>query len=91
MPRLAQPAGSEDAQDPIALLGNLVKAGILRFLRLNPDVTMGTIADGLQLGATTLHPYLKELEGAGLILTDAPPGESRRGTWMKYRVNNEAV
>ncbi|GAA2978576.1 hypothetical protein GCM10010460_12300 [Microbacterium terrae] len=33
MPRLAQPAGSEDAQEPVAIVGNLVKIGILRVLR----------------------------------------------------------
>lgn len=93
MPRLAQPAGSEDAQDPIALLGNLVKAAILRYLRGNPDVTVGPICDALQLGPTTIQPRLNELETAGLVIADPPmtAGESRKGIWVKYRVNNEAV
>ncbi|MGN6218854.1 MAG: helix-turn-helix domain-containing protein [Microbacterium sp.] len=93
MPRLAQPAGSEDAQDPISLLGNLVKAGIIRYLRSNPDVTVGAICDALALGRTTIQPLLNELEAAGLIIADPPtlPGGSRRGVWVRYRVNNEAV
>lgn len=93
MPRLAQPAGSEDAQDPIALLGNLVKAAILRFLRSNPDVTVGPICDALALGPTTIQPRLNELEAAGLVIADPPSsaGGSRKGVWVKYRVNNEAV
>lgn len=91
MPKLAQPAGSEAAQDPVALLGNLVKAGIIRFLRAHPDVTMGSISGGLQLGPTTIHPYLRDLEAAGLVIADTPPGEARRRTWVRYRVNDEAV
>lgn len=93
MPRLAQPAGSEDAHDPIALLGNLVKAAILRYLRSNPDVTVGPICEALDLGPTTIQPRLNELAAAGLVIADPPmvPGESRKGVWVKYRVNNEAV
>ena len=72
MPRLAQPAGSEDAQDPIGLLGNLVKAAILRYLRSNPDVTVGPICDALDLGPTTVQPRLNELEAAGLVIADPP-------------------
>ena len=93
MPRIAQPVGSEDAQDPIAHLGNIVKAAVLRYLREHPDVTMGSICDALDLGATTVQPRLNELQAAGLVLADPPmvPGESRRGIWVRYRVNDEAV
>ena len=93
MPRLAQPAGSEDAQDPIALLGNLVKAAILRYLRANPGVTVGPICDALDLVPTTVQPRLNELEAAGLVIADpaTEPGVSRKGVWVKYSVNNEAV
>lgn len=91
MPRLAQPAGSEDAQEPVGILGNLVKTGILRVLRANPDVTIGPICDALELGSTTVQPYLVELEAANIVIADPPAGEARRGSWVKYRVNNEAV
>ncbi|MDD7961416.1 winged helix-turn-helix domain-containing protein [Microbacterium thalli] len=93
MPRLAQPAGSEDAQDPIGLLGNLVKAAILRYLRSNPDVTVGPICDALDLGPTTVQPRLNELESAGLVIADPPavPGESRKGVWVKYSADNDAI
>jgi len=93
VPKLAQPAGSGDAQEPVAILGNLVKAGILRYLRANPNVTVGPICDALQLGPTTVLPRLKELEAAGLVVADPPTTEaqSRRGVWVKYRTNNEAV
>ena len=91
MPRLAQPAGSDDAQEPVAILGNLVKAGILRVLRTNPDVTIGPLCDALELGPSTVQPYLAELETAGIVIADPPMGEGRKGSWVKYRVNNEAV
>lgn len=91
MPRLAQPAGSEDAQEPVAILGNLVKAGILRVLRTNPDVTIRPICDALGLGPTTIQPYLAELEAANIVVADPPMSEVRKGAWVKYRVNNEAV
>ena len=91
MPRLAQPAGSEDAQEPVAILGNLVKAGIVRVLRANPDATIRPICDALELGPTTVQPYLAELEAANIVIGDPPIGEGRKGSWVKYRVNNEAV
>lgn len=93
MPRLAQPAGSEDAQVPVALLGNLVKASILRYLRSNPGATIRPICDTLALAATTVQPRLNELEAAGLVIS-APPwaeGVDRRGISVRYSVNNEAV
>lgn len=93
MPRYAQPAGSEDAHEPIALLGNLVKVAILRYLRANPDTTIGPICEALDLGPTTVQPRLNELETAGLIISNPPltSGGSRRGIWVTYRADNEAV
>ncbi|MGC5172039.1 helix-turn-helix domain-containing protein [Microbacterium sp. DT81.1] len=91
MPRLAQPAGSEDAQEPVAILGNLVKAGIVRTLRENPDVTIRSICQALELGPTTVQPYLAELEASRIVIADPPMSESRKGVWVRYRVNNEAV
>lgn len=92
MPRLAQPAGSDDAQDPVALLGSLVKAGILRFLRENPNRTAGEIADALELGRPNVHARLGELVDGGLVIADRPRGDvSSRGVVMRYHVDNEAV
>jgi len=93
MPRVARPTGSESAEEPIALLGSLVKAGLLRYLRENPDVTIGAISDALSLPTTTIRPRLRDLQAAGLVLADPPwtEDESRRGQWIRYRVDNEAV
>ncbi|MBW9111887.1 helix-turn-helix transcriptional regulator [Microbacterium trichothecenolyticum] len=75
------------------MLGNLVKASILRYVRANPETTMKPICDALALGPTTIHPRLVELESAGLIIADPPmaDGQPRGGVWVRYRVNNEAV
>ena len=91
MPRLAQPAGSEDAREPVAILGNLVKVGILRVLRENPDVTIRPVCDALALGPTTVQPYLAELEIAGVVIADPPRGERSKGSWVKYRVDDRAL
>jgi len=93
MPRLAQPAGSEDAGDPIAHLGNLINAGILRYLRVHPNTTVGPIASALELRPTTIKPRLDQLDEAGLVISDPPAsgGQPRRGVWITYRANDEAV
>ncbi len=70
-----------------------MKAAILRYLRSHPDVTVGPICDALDLGPTTVQPRLNELEAAGLVIADPPmvPGESRKGVWVKYSADNEAI
>ena len=39
------------------------------------------------------QPRLNELEAAGLVIADPPmvPGESRKGVWVKYSADNEAI
>ncbi len=93
VPKLAKPAGSDDSLEPVGLLGNLVRASILRYLRAHPNVMIGAICDALQLGPTTVRPRLDELESAGLVVADPPmtDAESRRGMWVRYRTNDEAV
>ena len=91
MPKMAEPAGSEDAREPVAVLGNLVKAGIVRVLRANPDATLGYLCDALKLAPTTIQNYLPDLEAAHIVIGDPPAGQGRRGSWVKYRVNDEAV
>lgn len=91
VPRLAQPNGSEDAREPVAVLGNLVKASIVRALREAPNLTMGPLCDTLGLPATTIHPYLTELEVAQIVIADPPKASRARGMTVRYRVNDEAV
>ncbi|WES65973.1 helix-turn-helix domain-containing protein [Microbacter sp. GSS18] len=91
MPKYARPADGEDAENAIAILGNMVKAGIIRYLRTNPGVTRKTIADALQVPPTTVVPYLRELEEAGLLIANPPRTERRRGEWPTYSANNERV
>lgn len=91
MPKVARPPGSEDAEDPVAQLGSILKASIIRYLRDHPNSTKGALADALQLGPSTIHPRLLELEQAGLVIADTPPGGSRKGVWVRYRIDDEAV
>ena len=91
MPRYVTPIGGERAEGAISVLGNGIKAGIIRYLRQHPNVTKKPISDGLGVPAPTLSEYLRELEEAGLLLAD-PPRESRTtGEWPVYRVNVGAV
>ncbi|WP_344050535.1 helix-turn-helix domain-containing protein [Microbacterium lacus] len=91
MPRVAQPNGSEEAQEPVALLGNLIRTSVLRFLRANPDATSASISEALGVRSTTIHAYLSDLERAGLVIADPPNMGERRGIWVKYRANDEAI
>lgn len=78
----------------IAHLGNLINAGIVRYLRAHPDSTVGPIAAALELRPTTTKPRLDQLEEAGLVISDPPAsaGQPRRGVWITYSsTNNEAV
>lgn len=91
MPKYARPIDGEGAEGPLAVLGNMVKAGIIRQLRRTPNVGRKAIADALQVPPTTIVPYLGELEVAGLLFADPPRGARKRGEWVTYRVNDEAV
>lgn len=91
MPKYARPADGDGAEGPLAILGNRVMAGVIRQLRRTPNVGRKAVADALQVPHSTLVPYLGELEAAGLLLADPPRGERKRGEWVVYRVNDEAV
>ncbi|WP_286299373.1 hypothetical protein [Microbacterium suwonense] len=79
MPKYSRPADGDGAEGPLAILGNRVMAGIIRQLRKTPDVGRKVVADALQVPASTLVPYLGELEAAGLLLAVPPRAERKRG------------
>lgn len=91
VPRLAQPNGSEDAKEPVAILGNLVKTSIVRTLRATPNLTMGPLCDALGMTAATIYPYLSELEDGQIVVADPPKAVRTRGMAVRYRVNDQAV
>lgn len=91
MPKYARPAGGDRAEPAISVFGNAVKSATIRYLRQHPNVTRGSIAEGLDLPPTTIVAYLGELEEAGLIIADPPRGQRRKGEWPVYRVNDAAV
>lgn len=91
MPKYARPADGEAAEGLLAILGNRAKTSIIRQLRKTPNVGRKDLVEALQLPASTIIPYLRELETAGLLLADPPRAERKRGEWVVYQVNDEAV
>lgn len=91
MPTPARPTDSEGASEAIAHIGNLVKAGIIRHLRAQPNSGAKSIIAALGLPRSTIAPYLSDLETAGLIDADPPRSERLKGEWVTYRVNDAEV
>ena len=91
MPKYARPAGGEGAEQAISVFGNGVKAGIIRYLRQNPNVTSGSIGTALDLRPATYIPYLGELEDGGFLISDPPRASRKKGEWPTYRVNDATV
>jgi predicted transcriptional regulator len=82
---------SEWLEDPIKALGNLVRAGIIGYLRENGPATRAEIAAALSIPVPTIAASLKAMVQAGLLTSDPPIGEARRGQWVKYAVDHEKV
>lgn len=82
---------SEWLEDPIKALGNLVRAGIIGYLRDNGPATRAEIATALDIPVPTIAASLKAMVQAGLLTTDPPMGEVRRGQWVRYGVDHELV
>ncbi len=94
MPRRVTPTPggwSEWLEDPIKALGNLVRAGIIGYLREHGPATRAEIASALQIPVPTIAASLKPMVQAGLLTTDPPMSEARRGQWVKYGVDHEVV
>ena len=53
--------------------------------------TVSAICHAFDLGSTTVQPYLLQLEAAGIVFGTPPIGGSRRGIWVTYRLNSQAV
>jgi ArsR family transcriptional regulator len=82
---------SEWLEDPIKALGNLVRAGIIGYLREHGPATRAEIAGALDLPVPTIAASLKAMVQAGLLTTDPPIREARRGQWVRYGVDHEIV
>jgi predicted transcriptional regulator len=94
MPRRVTPTPggwSEWLEDPIKALGNLVRAGIIGYLRENGPATRAEIAAALDIPVPTIAASLKAMLQAGLLITDPPMGDVRRGQWVRYGVDHEMV
>lgn len=82
---------SEWLEDPIKALGNLVRAGIIGYLRQHGPATRAEIALALDLPVPTIAASLKAMVQAGLLTSDPPIEQARRGQWIKYGVHHEMV
>ncbi|MDX2377601.1 winged helix-turn-helix domain-containing protein [Microbacterium sp. LRZ72] len=91
MPKYARPRYSEHAEDPIKALGNMVRAGIIGFLRTNGPASRVEISRELEIPIPTVAKSLAALMESGLLLSDPPMEEVRQGQRVRYRVNDSAV
>lgn len=92
MARRIAPAGwSEWLEDPIKALGNLVRAGIIGHLRQHGPATRAEIATALDLPVPTIAASLKAMVQAGLLISDPPLEQARRGQRVRYTVDDEQV
>lgn len=88
----ANPVGwSEWLEDPIKALGNLVRAGIIGHLRQSGAATRAEIAAALNLPVPTVGAALKAMVDAGLLVSDPPMEDARRGQRVRYSVDHEQV
>jgi predicted transcriptional regulator len=91
-PVTVTPGGwSEWLEDPIKALGNLIRAGIVGYLREHGAATRAEIAAALDIPVPTIAASLKAMVQAGLLITDPPLDKVRRGQWVRYVVDQEMV
>jgi predicted transcriptional regulator len=91
VPRYARPANSDRAEDPIEAFGNRLRAGIIGYLRVNPNCSRAEIAAALDIPSPTVFNALEKMLDAGLLISDPPRSEWERGGRVRYSVNNELV
>lgn len=91
VPKYAQPADSEYAEDPIKTLGNIMQATIIGHLRKNPGQTRAEIADAIGLSKMTVFNGLENLLDAGLLIADPPREVAMRGQRIRYTVDDARV
>lgn len=89
--RIAPNEWTEWLEDPIKALGNLVRAGIIGHLRQHGPSTRAEIATALDLPNPTISASLKAMVQAGLITSDPPIDQVRRGQRLRYAVDHEQV
>ena len=94
MPRRVTPVPggwSEWLEDPIKALGNLVRAGIIGYLREHGSATRAEIAAALDLPIPTIAASLRAMVDAGLLISNPRISEVRRGQRVRYEVDQEMV
>lgn len=89
MPKYVRPYESDDLEDPIQALGNMLRARIIGDLRQHGPSKRGEITKRLDVGYQAVGKALQVLVRAGVVLTD--PAHPTKGQQVRYRVDQEAV
>lgn len=91
MPEPSGSANEYSAEDPIDAFGSRLKAGVIGYLRANPDAGLGELAAALDTSRMTAYRAVDELLDARLLLADPPREQALRGQRVRYRVDDAAV
>lgn len=89
MPKYVRSSDSDYVEDPIAALGNMLRANIIGYVRRYGPSRRGEIAAALGVGHPAVAKALRILVDAGVLNTD--PAEPRRGQTVYYTVNQDVV
>ncbi len=89
MPKYVRSSDSDYVEDPIAALGNMLRANIIGYVRRHGPSRRGEIAAALGVGHPAVAKALRILVDAGVLNTD--PAEPRRGQTVYYTVNQDVV
>lgn len=89
--KIARPADSELADDPVKILGNRVHLALIGHLRRHPHQTSSAIATALDVPKPTVVKAIERLMGLDMLLADPPRERATRGQWIRYRVNDPLV
>lgn len=87
---------SVDPENPdldvaISVMGNRNKMLVLRFLYQHGASPRVAIEKATDIQGPTLSLNLRQLEEAGVVASDLPPGESRRGRVLTYSLNRDRL
>ena len=89
MPRYLRTSESDYVEDPIAALGNMLRANIIGYVRRHGPSRRGEIAAALGVGYPAVAKALRVLVDSGALQTD--PAQPRQGQTVWYTVNQDVV
>lgn len=91
MPRLTKPPGiPREVEAVVDVLGSLPRSKILHELGTGPKTT-AALAETVRTSGVSVLRHLRDLEAAGLVEADVPPGERSGRRNVQWSVNGEAL